>query len=58
MTIKVKTQISKIRKTALLASAAIGLPCLALANPPQQAAAIPQPHPASPAAAARQRPKT
>ena len=50
MTIKVKTQISKIRKTALLASAAIGLPCSALANPPQQPAPPAAATPASPAA--------
>ncbi len=48
MTIKVKTQISKIRKTALLASAAIALPCSALAQQPAPPAATP----ASPAAGA------
>src|SRR5580658_9660698 len=52
MTIKVKTQISKIRKTALLASAAIGLPCSALANPPQQPAPPAAATPASPATGA------
>jgi tetratricopeptide (TPR) repeat protein len=36
MTIKVKSKISRIRKTAFLASAAFALPCSALANPPQQ----------------------
>jgi tetratricopeptide (TPR) repeat protein len=51
MTIKVKTKISKIRKSAFLAGAALALPCSALANPPQQAAA-PAATPASPAAGA------
>jgi tetratricopeptide (TPR) repeat protein len=51
MTLKVKTQISKIRKSAFLAGAALALPCSALANPPQQAAA-PAATPASPAAGA------
>jgi tetratricopeptide (TPR) repeat protein len=51
MTIKVKTQISKIRKTAFLAGAAIALPCSALANPPQQPAP-PAATPGSPAAGA------
>ena len=38
MTIKVTTQISKIRKTALLASAAIAPSVLSPGNPPQQPA--------------------
>src|ERR1700753_2654125 len=50
MTIKVKTQIRKIRKSAFLAGAALALPCSALANPPQQ--------PAAPAAAAPANPAT
>ena len=48
MTIKVKTQIRKIRKSAFLAGAALALPCSALANPPQQPAA-PAAAPANPA---------
>jgi tetratricopeptide (TPR) repeat protein len=52
MTLKVKTKISKIRKTAFLASAAFALPCSALANPPQQPSPPPAATPASPAAGA------
>jgi tetratricopeptide (TPR) repeat protein len=57
MTLKVKTQISKIRRTAFLASAAMVLPCSALANPPQQPAP-PAATPASPAAGAPNAQKT
>jgi tetratricopeptide (TPR) repeat protein len=51
MTIKAKSQISKIRNTAFLASAALALPGSALANPPQQPAP-PAAAPATPAAGA------
>jgi tetratricopeptide (TPR) repeat protein len=52
MTIKVKTKIRKIRKTAFLASAAFALPCSALANPPQQPTPPPAATPATAAAGA------
>jgi tetratricopeptide (TPR) repeat protein len=58
MTLKVKTKIGKIRKTAFLASAAFALPCSALANPPQQATPPPTAAPASPAAGAPSAQKT
>jgi tetratricopeptide (TPR) repeat protein len=58
MTIRVKIKISKIRKTAFLASAALALPYSALANPPQQPAPPPAATPASPAAGAPSTQKT